>query len=83
MEAPTLSGGLPAIIDHDSTFYLRQQDASHLLFGGFETLENVKIKEDWYKGGVPRGEGFDDTRYLFDNCLNEEMKSCGKFVSAK
>ena len=56
MEAPTLSGGLPAIIDHDSTFYLRQQDASHLLFGGFETLENVKIKEDWYKGGVPRGE---------------------------
>ncbi|MFH4983155.1 hypothetical protein AB6A40_009864 [Gnathostoma spinigerum] len=40
---------LPAIIDHDSTSYVRQQGDS-LMFGGFEDrAEDVVIRSDWFK----------------------------------
>ncbi|KAF8366343.1 hypothetical protein PRIPAC_84172, partial [Pristionchus pacificus] len=48
-----LKAGLPAIIDHDSTFYVRQS-GDELLFGGFEMIDRVKIREDWFKNGVPK-----------------------------
>ncbi|VDM37347.1 unnamed protein product [Toxocara canis] len=38
---------LPAIIDHDSTFYVRRH-GENLLFGGFEgRASDVTIREDW------------------------------------
>uniref|UniRef100_F1KU54 Dimethylglycine dehydrogenase n=1 Tax=Ascaris suum TaxID=6253 RepID=F1KU54_ASCSU len=41
--------GLPAIIDHDSTFYVRRQ-GENLLFGGFEgRASDVVIRDDWQK----------------------------------
>ncbi|CAI4222420.1 unnamed protein product [Auanema sp. JU1783] len=42
----------PAIIDHDSTFYVRKSGDSYI-FGGFEPTEKVVFREDWYKNGVP------------------------------
>lgn len=38
---------LPAIIDHESTFYVRQM-GDGLFFGGFESKpSDVVIREDW------------------------------------
>ncbi|VDN50034.1 unnamed protein product [Dracunculus medinensis] len=40
---------LPAIVDHDSTFYIRK-DGDHLFFGGFEPrASDVVIREDWHE----------------------------------
>ncbi|KHJ91193.1 FAD dependent oxidoreductase [Oesophagostomum dentatum] len=43
---------IPAIIDHDSTFYIRKSGDSYI-FGGFEPMEKVVFREDWYRNGVP------------------------------
>ncbi|VDO71309.1 unnamed protein product [Haemonchus placei] len=42
----------PAVIDHDSTFYLRKF-GDNFIFGGFEPMEKVVFREDWYRKGVP------------------------------
>ncbi|KAK5965794.1 Dimethylglycine dehydrogenase mitochondrial [Trichostrongylus colubriformis] len=42
----------PAVIDHDSTFYLRKY-GDKFIFGGFEPMEKVVFREDWYRKGVP------------------------------
>ncbi|VDO19271.1 unnamed protein product [Heligmosomoides polygyrus] len=42
----------PAIIDHDSTFYIRKY-GDKFIFGGFEPMEKVVFREDWYRKGVP------------------------------
>ncbi|KJH45283.1 FAD dependent oxidoreductase [Dictyocaulus viviparus] len=42
----------PAIIDHDSTFYIRKFGDKYI-FGGFEPIEKVTFREDWYRNGVP------------------------------
>ncbi|VDL79466.1 unnamed protein product [Nippostrongylus brasiliensis] len=43
---------IPAIIDHDSTFYIRKYGDKYI-FGGFEPMEKVTFREDWYRKGVP------------------------------
>ncbi|KAK6026054.1 FAD dependent oxidoreductase [Ostertagia ostertagi] len=43
----------PAVIDHDSTFYLRKY-GDKFIFGGFEPMEKVVFREDWYQKGVPQ-----------------------------
>ncbi|KAK6045805.1 FAD dependent oxidoreductase [Cooperia oncophora] len=45
----------PAIIDHDSTFYVRKY-GDKFIFGGFEPMDKVVFREDWYQKGVPAGE---------------------------
>ncbi|KAE9418545.1 hypothetical protein Angca_007510, partial [Angiostrongylus cantonensis] len=42
----------PAIIDHDSTFYMRKFGDKYI-FGGFEPIEKVTFREEWYRDGVP------------------------------
>ncbi|CAJ0576292.1 unnamed protein product, partial [Mesorhabditis spiculigera] len=46
---------LPALIDHDSTFYVRKTSDGKYLFGGFESIDKVVFREDWIKSGVPKG----------------------------
>lgn len=49
---------LPAIVDHDSTFYIRK-DGDHLFFGGFEPrASDVVIREDWHEA-FPKSFFFD------------------------
>ncbi|KIH65471.1 FAD dependent oxidoreductase [Ancylostoma duodenale] len=43
---------IPAIIDHDSTFYVRKSGDNYI-FGGFEPMEKVVFREDWFRKGVP------------------------------
>lgn len=49
-----LPDNLPAIVDHDSTFYIRKHEDS-VYFGGFEEMDKVTIRDDWFKMGVPLG----------------------------
>lgn len=45
---------LPAIIDHESTFYIHR-DGDSVLFGGFEQKpSDVVIREDWIEN-MPEG----------------------------
>ncbi|EYB90726.1 hypothetical protein Y032_0215g2364 [Ancylostoma ceylanicum] len=44
---------IPAIIDHDSTFYVRKTGDNYI-FGGFEPMEKVVFREDWFRKGVPQ-----------------------------
>ncbi|KAK6729820.1 hypothetical protein RB195_006711 [Necator americanus] len=50
--SPSLAN-IPAIIDHDSTFYVRKYGDSYI-FGGFEPIEKVVFREDWFRKGVPK-----------------------------
>ncbi|VDM65441.1 unnamed protein product, partial [Strongylus vulgaris] len=43
---------MPAITDHDSTFYLRKNGDSYF-FGAFDPYDKVVIREDWLRKGVP------------------------------
>uniref|UniRef100_A0A1I7ZM32 Dimethylglycine dehydrogenase, mitochondrial n=1 Tax=Steinernema glaseri TaxID=37863 RepID=A0A1I7ZM32_9BILA len=65
---------LPAIIDHDSTFYVRQSK-DQLLFGGFESQGDVVIREDWYKNGIPK-EGGQSLKPDFARISNAFDKAC-------
>ncbi|CAJ0949153.1 unnamed protein product, partial [Mesorhabditis belari] len=51
-EAPPAD--LPALIDHDSTFYLRKTADGKYIFGGFEPMSKVVFRKDWLEGGVPK-----------------------------
>ncbi|KAK0425520.1 hypothetical protein QR680_009242 [Steinernema hermaphroditum] len=65
---------LPAIIDHDSTFYVRQSK-NQLLFGGFESQGDVVIRDDWYENGIPK-EGGQSLKPHFERLTNAFDKAC-------
>ncbi|ULU09600.1 hypothetical protein L5515_000269 [Caenorhabditis briggsae] len=64
----------PAIIDHDSTFYVRKSGDDYL-FGGFEPLEKTVIREDWYKKGVPT-EGSKSIKADFSRLDDAYKRAC-------
>ncbi|KHJ76521.1 hypothetical protein OESDEN_23859 [Oesophagostomum dentatum] len=43
---------MPAIIDHDTTFYLRKNGDTYF-FGAFDPIDKVILREDWFRKGVP------------------------------
>ncbi|KHJ83513.1 FAD dependent oxidoreductase, partial [Oesophagostomum dentatum] len=45
---------MPAIIDHDTTFYLRKNGDTYF-FGAFDPIDKVILREDWFRKGVPPG----------------------------
>ncbi|TKR93824.1 hypothetical protein L596_008206 [Steinernema carpocapsae] len=65
---------LPAIIDHDSTFYVRQSK-DQLLFGGFESQGDVKIRDDWYDRGIPK-EGGQSLQPHFERLSRAYDRAC-------
>ena len=53
-EVTELKHELPVIRDMDGSYYCRQEK-SGLLLGPYETADRMKIKEDWYDNGPPKG----------------------------
>lgn len=45
---------MPAVIDHETPFYLRKSGDS-VLFGAFEHQDTVVLRDDWTFGGMPTG----------------------------
>lgn len=45
-------GNIPSIIDHDSTFYLRQMGDDKLYFGAFD--KEPIVRDDW-RVEMPKG----------------------------
>ncbi|CAD6184521.1 unnamed protein product [Caenorhabditis auriculariae] len=67
---------MPALIDHDSTFYIRKrQSCDEYLFGGFEPLDRVVIREDWSKKGVPN-EGSSLVKPDFSRLEQAHQRAC-------
>ena len=46
----------PVIRDLEGSYYLRQEQGG-LLVGPYEKMEKMKMCEDWYTDGVPKGQG--------------------------
>ena len=53
-EVQALEREVPVIRDLDGSYYLRQE-RDGLLIGPYESSDTMKVKDDWYPTGPPKG----------------------------
>lgn len=66
---------IPGIRDLRGSYYARQERTG-LLFGPYEEPEKMKIQEDWYDNGVPKGFGkelWESDLDRLDKCIEHAM----------
>ncbi|KAL5260238.1 hypothetical protein ACHWQZ_G010380 [Mnemiopsis leidyi] len=66
---------VPALRDLRGSYYVRQERTG-LLIGPYESQEKMKIQEDWYDVGVPKGFGkelYESDLDRLDKCIEHVM----------
>ncbi|XP_063678864.1 dimethylglycine dehydrogenase, mitochondrial-like isoform X1 [Bolinopsis microptera] len=67
---------IPTIRDLRGSYYVRQERTG-LLIGPYEAPDKMKIQEDWYDNGIPRGfskEAYESDLDRIDRCIEHCME---------